>query len=75
MGSAIAIGQTGLSASSKQMEVIGNNLANTNTVGFKASSTQFRQYDESGVVKCRNLRLPDRVSKSSACRPSSYRGL
>jgi flagellar hook protein FlgE len=38
---AISIGTTGLTASSKQMDVIGNNLANSNTLGFKASSTQF----------------------------------
>jgi len=38
---AISIGTTGLTASSKQMDVIGNNLANSNTLGFKASGTQF----------------------------------
>lgn len=41
MGSAISIGTTGLSASSKQMDVIGNNLANSNTLGFKAGTTYF----------------------------------
>jgi flagellar hook protein FlgE len=41
MGSAISIGTTGLAASSKQMEVIGNNLANANTLGYKSSSTYF----------------------------------
>jgi flagellar hook protein FlgE len=41
MGGAISIGTTGLSASSKQMDVIGNNLANSNTLGFKAASTLF----------------------------------
>ena len=41
MASAISIGQTGLVASSKQMDVIANNLANSSTVGFKASSTLF----------------------------------
>ncbi|MCE5264247.1 MAG: flagellar hook-basal body complex protein [Deltaproteobacteria bacterium] len=41
MGSAISIGTTGLSASSKQMDVIGNNLANSNTLGFKAGNTYF----------------------------------
>ncbi len=49
MGSAISIGQTGLSASSKQMEVIGNNLANANTVGFKASSTLFANLMNQGL--------------------------
>jgi flagellar hook protein FlgE len=41
MGSAISIGTTGLAASSKQMDVIGNNLANSNTLGFKAGNTFF----------------------------------
>jgi flagellar hook protein FlgE len=41
MGSAISIGTTGLAASSKQMDVIGNNLANSNTLGFKAGTTYF----------------------------------
>ncbi|MFH1081228.1 MAG: flagellar hook-basal body complex protein [Pseudomonadota bacterium] len=41
MGSAISIGTTGLTASSKQMDVIGNNLANSNTLGFKAGTTSF----------------------------------
>ena len=49
MGSAISIGQTGLAASSKQMEVIGNNLANSNTVGFKASSTLFASMMNQGL--------------------------
>lgn len=41
MSTAISIGTTGLTASSKQMDVIGNNLANSNTLGFKASNTYF----------------------------------
>jgi flagellar hook protein FlgE len=41
MGSAISIGTTGLTASQKQMDVIGNNLANSNTLGFKSGSTYF----------------------------------
>jgi len=41
MSSALGIGTTGLNASQKQMDVIGNNLANANTVGFKAAETQF----------------------------------
>ena len=41
MGSAISIGTTGLTASSKQMDVIGNNLANASTLGFKAGGTFF----------------------------------
>ncbi len=41
MSSSLNIGTTGLSASEKQMDVIGNNLANANTVGFKAADTYF----------------------------------
>lgn len=41
MSSALNIGTTGLAASEKQMDVIGNNLANANTVGFKAADTFF----------------------------------
>jgi len=41
MSSALWIGTTGLSASNKQLDVIGNNLANANTIGFKAGETSF----------------------------------
>ncbi len=41
MSSALWIGTTGLSASNKQLDVIGNNLANSNTIGFKAGETSF----------------------------------
>ena len=41
MASSISIGTTGLSASSKQMDVIANNLANSNTLGYKAGTTYF----------------------------------
>ncbi|UXY17013.1 flagellar hook protein FlgE [Chitiniphilus purpureus] len=34
-------GLSGLNASSKNLDVIGNNIANANTVGFKASRTEF----------------------------------
>jgi flagellar hook protein FlgE len=34
-------GLSGLSAAAKQLEVIGNNVANSGTVGFKQSKTQF----------------------------------
>ncbi len=34
-------GLSGLNAASKNLEVIGNNVANANTVGFKQSQTQF----------------------------------
>lgn len=55
MGSAISIGQTGLAAASKQMEVIGNNLANSNTVGFKASSTLFANMMNQGLSSAGSL--------------------
>ena len=41
MSSALWIGTTGLSASNKQLDVIGNNLANANTIGFKCSDASF----------------------------------
>ncbi|MCX7817088.1 MAG: flagellar hook protein FlgE [Syntrophales bacterium] len=41
MANALWIGTTGLAACSKQLDVIGNNLANANTIGFKASETTF----------------------------------
>src|SRR3954463_602906 len=34
-------GLSGLNAASKSLEAIGNNVANSNTVGFKASQAQF----------------------------------
>ena len=34
-------GLSGLSASSKNLSVIGNNVANANTVGFKAATAHF----------------------------------
>lgn len=41
MGSALWIAISGLDASSRQMDVIGNNIANSNTMGFKAGKTYF----------------------------------
>jgi flagellar hook protein FlgE len=41
MSSSLWIGTTGLAAMEKQLDVIGNNLANSNTVGFKASDANF----------------------------------
>ncbi|MBN2397389.1 MAG: flagellar hook protein FlgE [Deltaproteobacteria bacterium] len=41
MGSSLFAGISGLTASSKQLDVIGNNIANTNTVGFKAGKISF----------------------------------
>lgn len=41
MSGSLWSGISGLNASGKQMDVIGNNIANVNTVGFKAGSTVF----------------------------------
>lgn len=40
---AFQTGLSGLNASSKRMDVIGNNIANANTVGMKASRTEFTE--------------------------------
>ena len=36
-------GLSGLNASSKNLDVIGNNIANANTVGFKSSRSEFSE--------------------------------
>lgn len=41
MGSALWTGISGMNASSKELDVIANNLANVNTVGFKSGTTYF----------------------------------
>ncbi len=41
MGSALWAGISGLNASSKELDVIANNLANVNTIGFKSGTTYF----------------------------------
>jgi len=41
MGNALFAGVSGLNASSKQMDVIGNNIANVNTIGYRSSKIQF----------------------------------
>ncbi len=41
MSSSLWIGATGMTAVDKQLDVIGNNLANSSTVGYKSSGTQF----------------------------------
>jgi flagellar hook protein FlgE len=41
MGSSLYAGISGLTASAKQMDVIGNNIANVNTIGFRAGKIQF----------------------------------
>jgi flagellar hook protein FlgE len=41
MGSALWAGISGLNASAKELDVIANNLANVNTIGFKSGTTYF----------------------------------
>ncbi len=41
MGSSLFAGISGLAASNKQLDVIGNNIANVNTIGFRAGKIQF----------------------------------
>lgn len=41
MGSSLYAGVSGLNASSKQLDVIGNNIANVNSIGFKAGKIYF----------------------------------
>jgi flagellar hook protein FlgE len=41
MGSALWAGISGLNASSTEMDVIANNIANVNTIGYKAGKTYF----------------------------------
>jgi flagellar hook protein FlgE len=41
MGNALWAGISGLNASSKQMDVIANNIANVNTIGYKAGKIYF----------------------------------
>ena len=38
---AMRIGQSGLQASAAEINVIGNNIANSNTAGFKGSRAEF----------------------------------
>ncbi|PIE59709.1 MAG: flagellar hook-basal body protein [Desulfobulbus propionicus] len=47
--SAMFSGVSGLNTNSKAMEVIGNNLANTNTIGFKSSRAVFSDLLSSSV--------------------------
>ena len=43
-------GLSGLNVSAKQLDVIGNNVANSNTVGFKSSRTEFADIFASTIV-------------------------
>lgn len=49
MSSALYSGVSGLNTNSQAMSVIGNNLANTNTVGFKGSRTVFSDLLSSSI--------------------------
>ncbi len=62
MGSAISIGTTGLTASSKQMDVIGNNLANSNTLGFKAGNTYFASMLNQSLSSAGSMAVGDGVA-------------
>ena len=43
-------GNTGLQAASKGVSVVGDNIANTNTVGFKASRIHFQEMLQEYIV-------------------------
>jgi flagellar hook protein FlgE len=48
-------GLSGLNAASKGLDVIGNNIANSNTVGFKASEAEFADVYANSLVGAGNL--------------------
>lgn len=48
-------GLSGLNAAAKGLDVIGNNIANSNTVGFKASEAQFADVYANSLVGAGNL--------------------
>jgi len=54
---------TGLNASETQIDVIGNNLANANTVGFKASDVVFANQD---FLQTQSVELPDPLTPAAA---------
>ena len=66
MGSALWIAISGLNASSKQLDVIGNNIANSNTMGFKAGKTYF--------ANVLSQSLSGGLVGHDADRPGRYRG-
>lgn len=49
MGSALWAGISGLNASAKQLDVVANNLANVNTLGFKGDTTFFADVLSSSI--------------------------
>ncbi len=65
MSTAMAIGQTGLAACQKQLDVISNNLANSNTTGFKASSTLFSSMMNQGLSSSGALAVGQGVGVTS----------
>ena len=50
-------GLSGLNAASKYLDSIGNNVSNSNTVGFKASSTQFADVFASSLTGAGGLQV------------------
>lgn len=48
-------GLSGLNSSAKNLDVIGNNIANSNTVGFKGSRTEFADIYASSFSSARNI--------------------
>src|SRR6187401_1676896 len=77
LASALSTALTGLSAAETTIDVVGNNVANSNTVGFKASSavfaTQFLQTqslgsspsDTRGGTNPRQIGLGTRVAETT----------
>jgi flagellar hook protein FlgE len=57
-------GLSGLSAAAKNLDVIGNNVANSNTVGFKSSSVHFADIyaGASGAIGANDAGIGTRVS-------------
>ncbi len=51
---AFNIGLSGLNAASTDIEVIGNNIANVGTVGFKGSRTEFHDAYVSNILGSSN---------------------
>ncbi len=65
MATAISIGTTGLTAASKQMDVIGNNLANSNTLGYKSGSAYFASMLNQSLSSAGSLSVGQGVSVSA----------
>ena len=68
MSNATMIGLSQQMALQKTMDVIANNLANTNTTGFKSESVLFQEYmadieDESGAQMTMSYVVDDGVSR------------